>query len=81
MDKSKEQHEDVFEVIQEWWQEGVPFFPKGSKFFLTHNMKEPYRLVVAMISRLYREENNIHFRRERTPMAHYVAKDTIFNWA
>jgi hypothetical protein len=49
IDKFKDEHEDVDELIQEWWQEGTPFTPKCNNMFLTHNMMEPYRLLSVMI--------------------------------
>jgi hypothetical protein len=72
----------VEEVIQEWWEDITPFTPKSNKKFMTHNMKELYRLLSSRICILYGEENNIHFKREWTPMIHYIVENrNIFNWA
>jgi hypothetical protein len=72
----------VDDVLQKWLYKGAPFVPKGRKLFLTHNMKEPYKILFTMIWILYGEEKNIHFKREWTPMSHYhylIENGNIFN--
>jgi hypothetical protein len=79
LDAFKEENKDMFEAIQNWWEEGVSFAPKKRRVFSIHHMKGPYMLLASMICKMHEEVKCTHFRLEWTPIVHYVVdKGNIF---
>jgi len=51
------------------------------KLVPTQRLKEPYKLLVAMLSRLYGEEKSTHYQMDWLPLAHTNVKiGQVFNW-
>jgi hypothetical protein len=57
------------EILQEWWGEETPFVSNLSRAYNTQYFKL-YKLLIAMICKLYGEENCMHFKHEWTTIAH-----------
>jgi hypothetical protein len=62
LEKFTMENPKLLELIQEWWDEETPFTTKLSRVYNTQYFKPPYKLLTAMICRLYEEENCIHFK-------------------
>jgi len=58
--KFKEDHPDFNELMEDWWGEEIEFYKKNNRLVLVQYLKRPYRLLVAMICRLYGEETSTH---------------------
>jgi hypothetical protein len=47
----------------------------------TQRLKAPYKMLTAMLSRLYGEEKSTHFQTDWLPLAHTIVKTgQVFNW-
>jgi len=67
--------------MKHWWVGEDETLKQGQKLVPTHRLKTPYKLLVAMLYRLYGEEKSKHFQIDWIPLAHIVVKTRhIFNW-
>ena len=48
--------------MAKWWVEGKQFQSRDTRIYPTTNLRESYVYAVAMVSRLYGEENAAHFK-------------------
>jgi hypothetical protein len=64
-----------------WWVDKDETLKQGQKLVSTHMLKTPYKLLVAMLCRLYGEEKSTHFQIDWLPLAHtIIRKRQIFNF-
>lgn len=82
LDTFKTEKPNLLTVIKKWWHDEEDFTEKNSRLYPVQYFRYPFRLVAAMLCRLYGEENCIQFKREWTPLVHHVTeKGQVFNWA
>jgi len=74
LDKFRVDHNDFETLMEDWFIDEEWPLNKGERHVLTQYLKDPYRMLNAMICRLYGEETSTHFRMEWFSMAYIVAK-------
>jgi hypothetical protein len=67
--------------MKHWWVDEDETIKQGQKLVPTHMLKNPYKLLVAMLCHLYREEKCTHFQIVWLNLAHNIIRmGHIFNW-
>jgi hypothetical protein len=61
-------------LMKNWWVDEDRPFKQGQKLIPTHEFKAPYKMLIAMLNRLYGEEKSTHFQMDWLPMAHTIVK-------
>jgi hypothetical protein len=72
LDTFREDHPNLVELVEEWWNEDMDFTQKDNRLYLIQYFKEPYQLLASMICRLYGKETCMHFKLEWTPLAYFM---------
>ena len=68
--------------MENWFVDEEWLVKKGERYILDHYLKYPYKLLNAMICRLYSEETNTHFRMEWFLMVYTIVKTgKSFSWS
>jgi hypothetical protein len=64
------------EIIKEFigGTKKLPSSPNSARVYNTEHFKQPPLLLIAMICKLYGEENCVHFKKEWTAMVHAVVE-------
>ena len=77
------QNLDVHATMKSWWVPTKRFRVKpGQTHYDTASLREPYRILAMMISRLYGEPNARDFFEKWVPLMYEVCtKGVIFNWS
>jgi hypothetical protein len=66
--------------MKHWWVDEDETLKQGQKLVPTHKLKVPYKLLVAMLCRLYGEEKSTHFQIDWLPLAHIIINiGQVFN--
>jgi hypothetical protein len=66
--------------MKNWWVDEDETLKQGHKLFLTHRLHTPYKMLVAMICRLYGEEKCTHFQTDWLPLTQTIVRiGKIFN--
>jgi hypothetical protein len=74
MDSFSKKNPSLVDIVEDWWDEDMPFHTKDNRLYLTQYFKPPYQILTSMICRLYGEEVSTHFKLEWTLIAHIVAE-------
>lgn len=82
LDTFKTEKPNLATVIKKWWCYEEDFTENNGRLCPVQYFRYPFRLVAAMLCRLYGEENCHQFKREWTPLVHRLTeKGQVFNWA
>jgi hypothetical protein len=66
--------------MKHWWADEYETLKQGQKIVPTHRLMIPYKMLVAMICRLYGEEKRTHFQIDWLPLEHTIVKTSqVFN--
>ena len=72
----------VVDTIRQWWAEPDKFKVKKDQEYLVASLRKVYKLVAAMLCRLYGRPDATTFNGTwDTIMEHVMMHDTHFNWA
>jgi hypothetical protein len=70
------------EFLKDWYKPENYFKTRTSNEYPTNSLRLPYQYAVAMVCKIYREENVVKSKISWVPLIHYVTfSGSLFDWA